>query len=171
MKGKVKFSFIVALCLSASAACSGDYTVQRSTVINAPVNTIFEKVNNLKKNAEWSPWILEDPTLKITYNDIPAGVGASSRFVSKKEDYEGGITISESVENKKIVNELDFKERGKAKAVFLFEKEGSGVKVTWTMTGTGEGVMGKMFAPFMDSMVGPYYERGLAKLKEVSEKN
>ena len=51
------------------------------------------------------------------------------------------------------------------------EPEGTGTKVTWSMLGTSEGnFMMKLFAPFMDNMVGPDFEDGLKNLKAVAEK-
>ena len=55
---------------------------------------------------------------------------------------------------------------------FLLEAQAQGTKITWTMQGSSEGnFMMKLFAPFMDKMVGPDFEAGLDNLKKLAEKN
>ncbi len=164
-----KISLFAPLIASlAFAACKEEYGLERSIVIKAPVGVVFENVNNLKKNEAWAPWGLEDKTMKITYNDIAAGVGASSSWTSE-DSGEGTQTITESVANKRILTELDFKKEGKAAAEWAFEETPEGVKVTWYFRGKAGGLGDRIFGMFIDTFLGKYYEQGLAKLKEVSE--
>lgn len=143
------------------------YKVERSIVIQAPVELIFEQVNDLKKNEAWSPW--KDPTMKITYSENTVGMGAVSNWESKDMG-NGSQTIEESVPNTSIRTYLDFKEMGHAYAHWSFVQEGEGVKVTQGMTGDqGMNPVKRYFGLMIDKMIGPQFEKGLASLKQVSE--
>ena len=160
------FALLGSLVLFAN--CADEYNLDRSIVIKAPVAVVFENVNNLKKNEAWSPWMAEDPTMKVTYNDIAAGVGASSSWTSE-DSGEGSQTIAAVEANKKITTDLDFGEMGVAQAFWTFEETGEGVKVTWAFRSVPKGFGDQIFGLMIDSVLGESYEKGLAKLKEVSE--
>ena len=53
-----------------------------------------------------------------------------------------------------------------------FEPSGSGTEVRWVMTGEHKGLMG-LFGRVMsmDRMIGPDFEKGLARLKAVAEES
>ena len=52
----------------------------------------------------------------------------------------------------------------------LFEAQAGTTKITWSMHGTSKGnLMMKLFAPFMDKMVGPDFQAGLDNLKKLAE--
>ncbi len=141
--------------------------VQRSAVITAPADVIFDQVNDLKKNEAWSPW--KDPTMKLTYGAVTEGKGAMSSWTSKDMG-NGTMTISESVPASSINVDLDFGGMGKALATWTFVPEGDAVKVTEIMTSNaGMNPFKRWMSLASDKMVGPYFERGLASLKTVSE--
>jgi hypothetical protein len=50
-----------------------------------------------------------------------------------------------------------------------FEPTASGTKVTWTIEGSLGYPVERVFGLFMESMLGPTCEKGLANLKKVSE--
>lgn len=147
----------------------GEYRIERSTVIDAPVPVVFEQVNDFHNWEGWSPWIAHDPTIDNTYRGPRSGVGAISSWTSEKSG-DGTMTITESKPDEHITVELDFGDMGKAESYWDFEPEGKDTRVTWSMEGENEGAIGHYFTMFMDGMVGPYYEEGLASLKTQAEK-
>jgi ribosome-associated toxin RatA of RatAB toxin-antitoxin module len=141
--------------------------VERSLVINAPAEVIFDQVNDLKKNEAWSPW--KDPTMVLTYGAVTEGKGAVSSWTSKDMGH-GSMTIVESNPASAINIDLDFGGMGQAKALWSFTPEGEGVKVTETMVSdAGMNPAKRLMSLMSDKMVGPYFEKGLASLKTVSE--
>jgi len=141
--------------------------VTRATVVQAPAEVIFAQVNDLKKNEAWSPW--KDPTMKLTYGPITEGKGAVSSWVSKNMG-SGTMTIEESVPNSAINIGLDFGAMGQSKALWTFAPEGAGVKVTETMRNdAGMNPLRRWMNLGSEKWIGPYFERGLASLKQVSE--
>lgn len=143
------------------------YKVERSVVINAPAEIVFDQVNDLQKTEAWSPW--KDPTMKITYGPVTAGKGASSSWESKDMG-SGSQTIVESVPNSSVKIFLDFKAMGTANAAYALAPEGGAVKVTQEMTGdAGMNPVKRYMNLVMDKMLGSMFEKGLAGLKSVSE--
>ena len=63
-----------------------------------------------------------------------------------------------------------FGEQGNALASVVLEPAGAGTKVTWGLdTDLGFNPIARYFGMMMDGMVGPDYEKGLARLKAVAE--
>lgn len=162
----VIFALIAVLAL-VGLLLPGTTKVERSVVIQAPAEVIFDQVNDLKKNEAWTPW--KDPTMKITYGPVTEGKGATSSWASENMG-NGTMTIVESVPSTSIALDLDFGSMGGAKAFWAFAPEGEGVKVTETMTSeAGMNPVMRWMGLMSDKLIGPYYEKGLASLKTVSE--
>lgn len=158
---------LIAVLAAVGMLLPKEYKVERSVTIAAPIDLVFDQVNDLKKNEAWTPW--KDPTMTVTYSEPSAGKGASSSWKSKDMG-NGTMTIVESVPNSAINIDLDFGGMGGAKADWTFAQEGENVKVTEIMTGDqGMNPVKRYMGLMMDKMIGPYFEKGLASLKEVSE--
>lgn len=144
-------------------------TVERSITIRVPMEIVFTNVNNLKNNVKWDSWTAEDPTLKYTYGEVFEGNGATCSWSSAKSGG-GSMVIVESITNSYIKTEIDFKGKGKGKGLWLFKQVNGGVSVTQRYQNiVGRSLMGRYFNVFLDFMIGPYFEKGLANLKRVSE--
>lgn len=164
----IGLGIVIIVFLGIGMLLPATYKVERSTSINAPIDLVFDQVNDLKKNEAWSPW--KDPTMKITYSPVTAGKGASSSWTSENMG-SGSQTIEESVPGSAITTHLDFGGDGTAKAHWSFVQEGETVKVTQAMTGDqGANPLKRWVGFFMDKMIGKYFDQGLASLKLVSEK-
>jgi Polyketide cyclase / dehydrase and lipid transport len=165
---------IVVLFLIIVALQPADYQVQRGATIAAPAPDVFAQVNDLRKFQDWSPWAKLDPDVKNTYEGPPAGTGAITRWVGNKKVGEGNMTIVESHPSSLIKMKLEFIKPfpSTADVQFDFKPEGNATAVTWTMSGK-KNFMSKAFCLFMnmDKMVGGDFERGLANLKALTEKN
>ncbi len=159
---------VIALFIFCVGCLPSEYKVERSTVIEAPAAVIFDYVNDLEKNELWSPWVAEDPTINTTLGEKTEGVGATYSWTSENSG-DGTLEIVESVPHRLIRTKLDFGDQGTAEAVWNFEESSEGVKTTWGFSGKVEGIGEGIFALFIDGMVGPYYEQGLSRLKELSE--
>ena len=148
------------------------FKIERSTTIAAPPAAVFVQVNDFHKWTAWSPWEGIDPQLKRTYEGPPAGVGAHYHWVGNKKVGEGMMTISESRAAELIRIKLEFLKPFKATntAEFTFKPQGDQTLVNWAMTGERNFVM-KAFGMMMDmeKMVGGDFEKGLAKMKSVTE--
>lgn len=152
----------------------GTFSITRTATIAAPPELVFEQVNDFHKWAGWSPWEKKDPAMARTYEGPPAGIGSVYRWVGNREVGEGGMTITESRPGDLVRIKLEFLKPMAAthQAEFTFKpQQGEKTNVTWTMSGTN-GFMGKMFCMFMDMdrLVGSDFEKGLAGMKAVVER-
>lgn len=166
-KTAIGFIVLIAVFAAVGLLIPKVTSVERSLVIQAPAEVIFEQVNDLKKNEAWSPW--KDSTMKITYGPVTEGKGASYSWQSEKMG-KGTQTTEESVPASLIKVDLDFGSMGTAKADWNFAPEGDGVKVTQKMTSdAGMNPAKRWISLLTDKMIGPMFEKGLVSLKQVSE--
>jgi hypothetical protein len=83
------------------------------------------------------------------------------------------MTITDVAEPSRVRIDLVFEKPFKARSdtVFAIEPDGSGSRVTWTIIGKKTAVTRVMgIFKSMDSLVGPDFEKGLARLKATAEK-
>ena len=148
-----------------------EYTVSRSVVIDATPQQIHPYLNDLNNWPLWSPWVENDPTLKVTVGDIASGVGASQSWVGK--DGDGSLVFTESSIQEGIDYDLEFNQgQFQCKGIFEYLPEGQVTDVVWEMKGSVDTpVLGGYFAAKMDTWVGAEFEKGLQNLKKVVEEN
>jgi effector-binding domain-containing protein len=145
--------------------------LERSAVVDRPPSVVFATVNSYRRFDEWSPWNALDPNLNASRSGPDVGVGAHYSWTGNSKVGTGSQTITASVPYERVSTDLDFGMDGPAKAAFLLKPEGAGTRLTWTLDADmGAGPIGRWFGLFMERMVGPDYEQGLAAIKTVAEK-
>lgn len=148
------------------------YRVERSVVIAAPPTVVFPFVDDFHLWPQWSPFEKLDPQMTRTFGGAPSGVGATYAWSGNSDAGSGQMTITEAVAGQRVALDLHFMEPMESNALteFSFVPEGQGTKVTWAMSGPNT-IPGRALSLFygMDRMIGPDFEDGLAKLKDVSE--
>jgi hypothetical protein len=144
------------------------YTVERSTTIDAPPKRIYDQIADFHNWTSWSPWEDVDPQLERTYSGAPSGTGAVYAWAGNRKAGQGRMQITEATEPSKVQIDLVFEKPWKARndTVFVIAPEGSGSRVTWSMTGK-KTLMTKAMGIFtsMDRLLGRDFEKGLARLK------
>ena len=148
------------------------YTVQRSVLVDAPPERIHLHVADFHRWTAWSPWEDVDPALHREYGGAESGVGAAYRWSGNRRAGRGQMEITESSPPELVRVDLRFEKPFKAHNETWFEitPEDAGSRVTWTMTGDltlATKVMGLFTS--MDTFLGRDFEKGLARLKTVSE--
>lgn len=158
---------IVTVLVGAAYFLPRDVHVTRSIVIARPAAAVFPFLNSLRRCNEWSPWKDIDPNVTNVFSGAETGIGAHMAWVGNSKVGSGTQTITDSVENKRVLVDLDFGDRGVAKASWLLSPAGEGTRVEWTLDSSmGDNPIGRYMGLFMDRMMGPDYERGLANLKQ-----
>jgi len=163
---------IVGLAVLISFFLPSEVVVQRSTEINASAATVYAQVNNLKSWEAWDPWHAKEPEMGgSVYSGPEAGVDAKHCWDSENPDIgKGCLTIIESDENSSIKTMLEFDDHAPGYGNWSFEETDGVTSVTWAMNmDMGMNVIAKFMGLMMDGMLGPDFESGLAKLKEVAE--
>lgn len=162
---------LVALFLIVAAIAPASYRVERSIEINKPAEVIYQLVVNLPNWQKWEPFTEKEPTAKSTFAGEPGTIGSSWYWEGEKEIGVGRLTIEEVTPNQSIRSKLEFiaPQAMLAQDLWSFTLTDNGVKVTWAVTGELDYPVGRVFGFFMDNMLGPTFEKGLANLKKVSE--
>lgn len=163
--------FFIVLIIGLAYLMPNHYGVMRSIHINTSPDKIYPLIATPKEWKKWSVWNQRDPQMEMLFSGPETGSGASWDWKSKSEG-NGGMKFTRVAPNQVINYELSFEGMGKpSSGALTLEPEGASTKVTWSMVGSSEGnFMMKLFAPFMDKMVGPDFEDGLKNLKAVAEK-
>jgi len=155
-----------------AAMTTDTYTVRRSTTVAAPPEHVYEQIVDFRKWTAWSPWEELDPAMTRDYTGPAAGPGAGYSWSGNRKAGRGRMAITEAVEPSTVRIDLLFEKPFKSRneTTFDIEPDGAGSRVTWTMTGRktlATKIMGIVRS--MDSMVGPDFEKGLARLRAVAE--
>ena len=155
---------------------SDTYTVERTTVVDAPPRRVFAEVADFHRWQAWSPWEGIDPDMKRSYTGAGAGTGAVYEWSGNRRAGAGRMRITRADEPSLVHVDLrftkPFKSRNDMTMTFVPEgPTGSQTRVTWTLVGPRTfttKVMGIFTS--MDRMVGPDFEKGLQQLKDVAER-
>ena len=149
------------------------FRVERSASIKAPPEKIFPLINDFHNWGAWSPWEKMDPTMKRTHSGAPSGKGAVYEWEGNSKVGAGRMEILETTPPSKARIQLDFIKpfEGHNIAEYTLQPQGDGTTVTWAMYGPAP-FMSKLMQVFvsMDSMIGKYFEAGLANMKAIAEK-
>jgi hypothetical protein len=140
-------------------------------VIPAPQFVVFTQVNDFHNWEKWSPWAKLDPTMKLTIDGEPAGVGAKYAWTGNGKVGEGRMAITDSRPNERVAIKLEFLRPFAATNTteFAFRPEGGSTHVTWAMTGEKNFVSKACgLIMNMDKMIGRDFEKGLAQLATAS---
>jgi uncharacterized protein YndB with AHSA1/START domain len=147
------------------------YRVERTAVINAPAPKIYALIADPKAWVKWTVWNRREPDMKMAFSGAASGQGAKWEWEGK--DGRGNMEFTAAVPDRSIAYRLGFVEMNMySNGALTLAPEGSGTRITWTNEGNvGKNPMMRWFVPFMDSMMGPDFEGGLANLKALAEKS
>lgn len=144
------------------------YTVTRSTVITAAAEQIYPHLVDFHRWTAWSPWEDLDPALSRTYTGPDSGVGAAYAWSGNRKAGRGSMAVVEAAEPSSVSVDVVFEKPFPSRSIstFTLRPDGDTTEVTWTMTGA-KTLMSKVMGIFvsMDRLIGPDFERGLAKLR------
>ena len=148
------------------------FKVERSAMMSAPPQRVFEQVNDFHNWDAWSPWAKIDPACKNSFEGAPAGTGSIFSWDGNKKVGAGRMTIIESRPAELVRINLEFLRPFKATNTteFTFVPQGDKTLVKWNMFGD-KNFISKAMCMFMnmDKCVGGDFEKGLAAMKSVAE--
>lgn len=136
---KYLFFFILIIFIAGSiyiATKQGDYHFEESQLIEAPVELVFNEVNNYENWNNWSPWSSEDNII-LSYTQNTSGQDAG--FSWKSEDLgDGSIKTIEAIPYSSINQQLELETSVThviGNVYWKFEESKNGTLVTWGMKG------------------------------------
>ena len=169
-----KILTVVTLIVAIGFFLPGITRLERTANIAAPTQTVFEQINDLKNWKNWSPWFQLDPAMRIQYSQPSSvGVGAYYTWASENKNLgKGKLTILDAKPLENVHCNLDFDGMGASFSDFkLIAKDSLNTQITWSFEKDhGLNPLSRWFGIFMNSALGPDYDKGLVNIKAVCEK-
>lgn len=166
------FSALIVLFLIYVALQPADYMVTRSVTINASAEKIFPYLNSSKRAEAWGPWLEMDPNAKMNHEGPEEGIGSKSSWDSSGQLGTGSATIVDVIPMQKVGIKLEYAKPMSMEqySEYIVTPAGEQTTVEWRVTGKNT-FMGRLMCTFMDmdKMVGGMFEKGLNKLKQITE--
>ena len=162
MKKILKWALIVVLAFTTfNWFISPDYKIERSIEINVPTYIVYEQVTDLHQWGNWAIWWKQDTAMITNYSGEERGLGAKMIWTSDVVG-DGDLEIIEC-SSQGMKTKLAW-----GNGSWHFEETENGTNVSWSMSGKMPFLMSFM-TMFIEDMVAPDFEKGLAGLKEVCE--
>ena len=162
MKKILKWALIVVLAFTTfNWFISPDYKIERSIEINVPTYIVYEQVTDLHQWENWAIWWKQDTAMITNYSGEERGLGAKMIWTSDVVG-DGDLEIIEC-SSQGMKTKLAW-----GNGSWHFEETENGTNVSWSMSGKMPFLMSFM-TMFIEDMVAPDFEKGLAGLKEVCE--
>lgn len=146
--------------------------LSRQIVIEAPPQAVFDVLNSFERFNEWSPWAALDPATRYVQEGPATGVGAVHAWSSDDPQVGSGRQeIIESQPYERIAVRLSFSGfDAENLSQYRLRPVENGTEVVWDyQTDVGNHLLGRYFLLMLDGMLGPQYEQGLSRLKQLIE--
>jgi uncharacterized protein YndB with AHSA1/START domain len=162
---------VLVLAIAFIASRPSSFTIERSALIVAPPEAVFQLLNSFQQWSRWSPWEKLDPNTKRTFDGPASGPGASYAWSGSGDVGEGQMKIVDAVPGKSVTIDLEFRKPFPARrqATFTLLPLEGGTRVNWSMKGEND-FLGKAMslAVDKDALVGKDLEQGLANLDKAA---
>jgi len=167
--------FVVALAIAIILVLASrkptTQTFQRRQTIDASSEVVYAHIGSLRAYNEWNPWAADEPEQVVVFGGEDGAIGSTMSWEGRKTG-QGTMTLSESNGTDMVRYDLSFLKpmKGSGSARVCLQKKDQVVEAVWDID-IAQNFVARIMAVFMnfEKMMGPYYERGLTKLKELSE--
>ena len=157
---------VIATLLIVAAFLPSEYSVERSIEIRADRATVYNSVIDYNNWKDWSIWVEMDPGAVNKMSGNPGEPGAmwlwDGEIIGR-----GSLRLEQLRQNEMIRSTLTFAEpdRMTSTDIWNFTDSENGTLVVWINEGDLGYPLMRYFGLFLDNMLGPDYEQGLANLK------
>jgi len=175
----LKYLFLLLLLIIVAGAIyvatlESSYDVSRTKIIKAPVEVVYNNVNDYANWPDWSPWIEQEPLAALTFGEKTSDEGATYGWNGEILG-EGSMETLAVKTNESINQKITFIKPWESQSdiYWTFKSVEEGTEVSWGMKGELD-FMSRAFMTFsggMEKEVGPDFERGLFKLDSVLQVN
>lgn len=140
------------------------YTVRRTQLVNAGIDTVFDKIRDFKSWAEWSPWLIHEPETKLEFSGNCSEEGGFYTWDGQRVGA-GKLTHVKFERPRRIVQKIEFFRPFKSKCdvSFEFTEENGQTRIAWLMKGKMPFLLRFMTEKTKD-MISNDYDLGLAML-------
>lgn len=147
--------------------------IKRSITINQSAAQIFGQIAEFRNWKNWDAWFQRDTTQERVYSGKRGDESQAYMWCSTHKNVgKGRMRMISINENEKMEYRFYFDkgigQEDSADGCFTITESNGTSKVTWTMVST-MGYPWKIFNYFIEGMVAPDFEEGLARLKSYTE--
>lgn len=156
----------IAALAVATQALPRHVSIERSAMIAAAPETVIELASSNAGYQAFNPYKDLDPNLEVQMFGPEAGVGSGFTFESKDG---AGQQIVAAVTSDRVTFDLDLGPLGQPTQAISAVAVNGATEVTWTMDmDLGLNPVFRVMGLFMDGMIGPNFELGLANIADVA---
>jgi len=156
----------IAALAVATLALPRHVTIERSAMMEASPEAVIELAASNTGYQAFNPYKDLDPNLRVEMYGPTSGVGSGFSFESK--DGEGQQTVA-SVTADQVIFDLDLGPLGQPTQAISAATVDGATEVTWSMNmDLGMNPIFRVMGLFMDGMIGPNFELGLANIADVA---
>ena len=162
---------LVALLVGVGFVLPASYAVSRSLDFTSPPEKIWPLLDDPRAWARWTIWNKRDPAMKMRYAGPASGVGAEWAWASETEG-NGRMRFVAAEAPHRLTYVLEFVDfdGGTNQGTLTLAPQAGGTRVTWAMQGEmGRNPISRWFGLFMDRLVGPDFDDGLARLRGLTD--
>ena len=108
--------------------------IEKSIVIDCPIEKVYDSVRDFKQWNKWSPWVIAEPDCPITYADDGKGYEWDGKIIGS-----GNLQITEEKSPESIAYKLTFLKPWKSESETQFrfvKKADEQTEVIWSMNGS-----------------------------------
>jgi len=152
------------------ATIDGNYDIKQTRTIKAPVEIVFNEINDFKNWQNWGPWYETDSTIIASFDEVTSGVGASYSWTGK--DGVGSMKTISLIPNKELIQQIDFGTGSTPEVYWQLNKVDNETEITWGMKGKssfGEKAYW-LYKGGIEKNMTPMYTRGLELLDSYLQK-
>ncbi len=149
------------------ASKPGKFNVSESITVKAPVGDVFNKILDLKTWANWSPWVMHEPDVKLNFSDDIDQEGGHYSWDGAHIG-SGKLMHVKLETNARILQKITFLKpfKNTADIEWSFAEETEGTKLTWQMHGSMPFFF-RWMVPMMIRMISSDYKVGLRLLNQL----
>ena len=156
----------LAALAAATLALPRHITVERTSMMEAAPEAVIKLAASNAGYQSFNPYKDLDPDLKVEMFGPAYGVGSGFTFESSDGT---GQQVVAAVSSDKVTFAIDLGPMGEPTQAISAVKLGGGTEVTWTMQmDLGLNPIARVMGLFMDGMVGPHFELGLANIADAA---
>lgn len=160
-----------ALIFIASLAFPHQYRIEKSVIINKPLSSTFNYLNQIQNWKDWSPWNNSlDSSMVSFYSQIKMGEGATQYFNGGLVG-NGRFRIIESIPEQKLRYDLSINEgQMHSEAIFYFASVAGSTQLFWVDSGdVGYNPLFRFMLPGKVTSTEESFEQGLKAIKLAAE--
>ncbi|EAQ63467.1 hypothetical protein MED121_08156 [Marinomonas sp. MED121] len=126
--------FVISLTLIYLVTLKGHYQVDRSILINAPINKVYDRIRSVKSWPQWSPWLHHDEDPNLKYQGKIGDVGSSLEWHGPYIG-SGKLNLISQVSPYSLIFELKQKHylTSVTNIEFQLEETSTGTRLNWSM--------------------------------------